>query len=156
VNPAGGNFRLEETVNNVAGNILPKENYFMHTEGNYFRNRIHAGHAVNVGEFLYSSAYAKGEGWSSVEVRYDTFLNYTVGNLFVYTSGPDASISYAASGNAFYPRKVGVSINNTVIDTMQEMNFMTYTKASFPVPISLISTNSAAISFDNITTFTSD
>ena len=156
VNPGGGNLRLAETVNNVAGNILPKEEYFMHTEGNYFRNKIHAGHAVNVGEFLYSSAYDKGEGWSSADLRHNTFINYTNSNLFVYTGGPDATISYAASGNAFYPRKIGVSINNVVIDTMQQMNFMTYTKASFPVPISVISSNSAAISFDDITTFTSD
>nr|MBA2500031.1 hypothetical protein [Chitinophagaceae bacterium] len=156
INPAGGNLRLAETVNDVAGNILPKEEYFMHKEGNYFRNKIHAGHAVNVGEFLYSSAYDKGEGWSSADLRHNTFINYTNSNLFVYTGGPDATISYAAAGNAFYPRKVGVRINNVVIDTMQEMNFMTYAKASFPVPISVISTNSAAISFDDITAFTSD
>src|SRR5690606_3086544 len=36
INSAGGNLRLSETVNNVAGNILPNEAYFMHTAGNYF------------------------------------------------------------------------------------------------------------------------
>ncbi|HET9434545.1 MAG TPA: hypothetical protein VFO37_12350, partial [Chitinophagaceae bacterium] len=33
VNPVGGNLRMLDAVNNVAGNILPPEPYFMFTEG---------------------------------------------------------------------------------------------------------------------------
>ncbi len=59
------NLRLQITINNVAGNTLPADPYFMYTTGKYYRDRINAGYAVNVGEYLYSSSYDKGEGWSS-------------------------------------------------------------------------------------------
>ncbi|HVE61003.1 MAG TPA: hypothetical protein VNA26_04245, partial [Chitinophagaceae bacterium] len=64
----GVNLRLQASANNVAGNTLPVEPYFMHKVGRYFRDRINPGYAVNVGEYLYSSAYDKGEGWSSADI----------------------------------------------------------------------------------------
>ncbi|MBN8789169.1 MAG: hypothetical protein J0I84_18975 [Terrimonas sp.] len=43
VNPSGNNLRLTDEVNNVAANVLPAEQYFMHTEGQYFKNKINSG-----------------------------------------------------------------------------------------------------------------
>ena len=58
-----GNLRLQNTVNNVAGNVLPPEPYFMFTEGKYFRDYINPGYYVDAGEYVHSSSYDKGEGW---------------------------------------------------------------------------------------------
>jgi hypothetical protein len=61
VNPSGGNFRLQPAVNNVAGNTLPAEPFFMHTAGTYYRNIIHNGRAELVGDsYTYSSSYDYG------------------------------------------------------------------------------------------------
>ena len=46
----GTNLRLVPTANNIAGNTLPAEPYFMYTAGAYFRDRINNGRAVDVGE----------------------------------------------------------------------------------------------------------
>jgi len=156
LNPAGGNLRLENTANNVAGNTLSPEPYFMYTTGNYFKNKINAGNAVNVGEYLYSSSYDIGEGWSSADIAANKILSYTVSNLFTYTGGPDATLKYNASGNAIYYRKVGTKINGVVIDTMQQLDFFNYVKASYSVPISTLSSNTAKIDFTNMTAFGSD
>ena len=63
VNPAGGNLRMQETVNNVAGNILPPEPYFMFTEGKYYKNYINTGYYIDAGEYIHSSSYDRGESW---------------------------------------------------------------------------------------------
>src|SRR5687768_6239717 len=57
INPAGGNKRLVPTINNVAGNTLPPEPYFIHTQGLYYGQRLNPGYAAVVGEYVYSSSY---------------------------------------------------------------------------------------------------
>ena len=59
------NLRLRPATNNIAGNTLLPDTYFTHVLGNYFRERINSGYASVVGEYVYSSAYDKGEGFSS-------------------------------------------------------------------------------------------
>ena len=63
VNPAGGNLRLMNVVNNVAGNVLPAEPYFMFTEGKYCKNYLNAGYYIDAGEYVHSSTYDRGESW---------------------------------------------------------------------------------------------
>jgi hypothetical protein len=58
------NLRLASTANNVSGTTLTPDAYFMHTVGKYFKDRLNPGYAVNVGEYLYSSSYDKGEGYT--------------------------------------------------------------------------------------------
>ncbi|MDP9230870.1 MAG: C25 family cysteine peptidase, partial [Bacteroidota bacterium] len=156
VNTAGNNLRLITTPNNVASNVLPAEQYFMHTTGTYYRYRINGGRAENVGEYLFSSSYDKGEGWSSNDIDSNSLLTSTQSNLFVYTAGPDATINYSAFGNTVNQRRVGVNINGVVIDTTQVMDYFNYVKASYPVPISILSSNTADVEFDNIATISYD
>ena len=60
INTSGNNLRLTAAANNVAGNILPPEPYFMYTAGAYFREKINGGYAVHVDvQYLYSSSYDK-------------------------------------------------------------------------------------------------
>lgn len=108
VNPAGNNKRLVTTANNVAGTTLSPEPYFMYTAGQYFKNRIHNGKAVNVGSYFYSSSYDEAEGWTSTEITSNATLSginygsntFTFSNLFTYSGGPDAKLVVAVSGNA--------------------------------------------------------
>lgn len=148
VNPSGGNLRMVDEANNVAGNTLDPEPYFMYTYGKYFKNRINPGNAGLVGEYIYSSAYDKGEGYSSGDIRPSTPLNETVNNLFVYTAGPAGTFFIAGSGNALYNRNFRVNINNTqVVDAV--MNVFNDLRQQVTLPVSLISSGSAAVRIIN-------
>ncbi len=69
-------------------------------------------------------------------------------NLFVYGSGPAASLRFGLVGVADDLRTVQVSVNGTIlVDTV--MNSFSDLQSSRPVPLSLISGNSANISFIN-------
>ena len=120
------NLRLQTTANNVAGTSLTVDNYFMYTAGKYFRDRLNPGYAVNVGEFLYSSSYDKGEGWTSSEIvsTFDTSCNRTTGkhsliftNLNIYTgaSVPLSKFKIAVSGNEINQRRFLAKINSDSI-----------------------------------------
>lgn len=103
------NLRIETAANNVTGNSLPVEPYFMYTAGKYFKDKVNLGYAVNVGENLYSSSYDKGEGWTTQDlvstatkdsIKYGRhYFSFT--NLFVYNGGgtPDPGLKVAVSGN---------------------------------------------------------
>ena len=127
------NLRLAPTVNNVAGNTLPAEPYFMYTTGQHFRAKMNFGYAVNVGDYLYSSSYDKGEGWSSADIV--TGFNstsvvygqnkYVFNNLHVYSGGPASKFKIAASGNMINQRRYLAALNSDSLigRTMDFFNF---------------------------------
>ncbi len=78
INPAGSNLRFSDVQNNVAGNSLPAEPYFMNTAGVYYKNRINPGFAIPVGFYVYSSSYDIGEGWSSTEITPGAGLTHQI------------------------------------------------------------------------------
>ena len=154
VNTAGGNRRLENTANNVAGNTLPAEPYFMHTLGTYFRNRSNGGYAVNVGTLqqptlIYSSSYDIGEGFSSAEIATNASNTATLSNLWVYPSGPDPSFKIAVSGNALRQRFIRTSINGDEV-LRQKVDYFNYGVDEASFPLSKITSNSATIQVTNV------
>ncbi|MCC7526826.1 MAG: hypothetical protein IT250_18520, partial [Chitinophagaceae bacterium] len=104
VNPLAGNLRVVNDVNNIAGNTLAAEPYFMYTYRKDYKSRINAGYAGLVGEYVYSSVYDKGEGYTSGDIRPSTPFNESVTNLYPYTGGPSGSFFIASAGNALYNR----------------------------------------------------
>src|SRR5690606_6555769 len=69
VNPGGSSRQYVNTPNNVAGNTLPAEPYFIHTAGTYYKNKINPGRSEVVGKsFTYSSSYDQGESYTSQDV----------------------------------------------------------------------------------------
>ncbi|HUP13489.1 MAG TPA: hypothetical protein VM187_14795, partial [Niastella sp.] len=150
VSTSGTNQRLAETANNTAGNTLTPEPYFMHTAGTYYRSQLNPGFAINVGQYLYSSSYDNGEGWTSTNIDSVNVLTTNLTDLYVYPSGPDAVLKFTAFGKAIQTRRIGVRINNTIIDTTLHMDFFDAARKSYPVPISLLASNIANIEFDNI------
>lgn len=148
VNPSGGNLRVVNEVNDIAGNTLAPEPYFMYTYGKYYKNRINPGYAGLIGEYIYSSVYDKGEGYTSGDIRPDKPVSETVNNLYVYAGGPDATFFIAGSGNALYNRSLRVSINNTqVVDVV--MNLFNDQRRQVTLPAGLISGGTAAVKITN-------
>src|SRR5579875_1054495 len=159
VNPVtASNLRLQNTANNIAGNSLPAETYFMYTVGKYFRDKINPGYAVNVGEYLYSSSYDKGEGWTSADIGTSAYTggvsygtnSYTFSNLYVYNSGPAVKFKIAVSGNAVTARyyKAGINAKDSVVGN--EVDFFSYSVDSTTFPVSVISSGTATVTVTNM------
>jgi hypothetical protein len=144
------NLRLATTANNVAGNTLPAEPYFMHTVGRYYREKINAGYAVNVGEYMYSSSYDKGEGWSSLDMGKNASVSATFSNLFVFAGGPAPKFRIATSGNAYNYRRYRANINGDSV-LGNSIDFFATAVDSINFPLSLISGGEAAVSVTNQT-----
>ena len=136
INPAGGNRRLQNTANNVAGNILPPEPYFMFTEGKYFFDYINHGYYVDAGEYVRSSSYDKGEGFVSWDI-YPGQPRNLAHKLYPYLSGPDATFSINAFGNSINLRNFIVKLNSDSIFGTQ-LDYENQTKSSVSVPLTTL------------------
>jgi hypothetical protein len=149
VNPTGNTFHYSQTNNNVSGNTLPAETYFMYTAGSYFRNGgVNPGYAQVVGEYIYSSSYDIGEFWSTTSIVPGTPYTDTKSNLYVAGGGPNASIRFGMVGTADDPRTVALTVNGTqVVDTV--MNSFNDLLTTETVPLSLISSSTATVGYVN-------
>lgn len=150
VNPAGNNFRLTPTTNNLPTSLTP-EPYFIYTTGVYHKTKINPGFAAVVGEYVYASDYDKGEGWSSSDIGRNGISSNNFSNLYPYT-GAGATVPVLkinASGNALNSRQFEVRVNNNLVAT-KTMDFFDIIKADIPLGISDISSGSANIDIKNI------
>ncbi len=136
-----------------------KEPYFMNTRGVYYKSRINPGYAAVVGEYVYSSSYDIGEGWSSGGIG--AGAGFALSNVFdtinLYPSGPAASFRLAASGNALNPRRVRVKLfSTTILDSA--MDYFGYLKVQVNnIPLStFIGTDLAGIAVENVSPVTND
>jgi len=147
---AGANLRLVQT-NNDLSSPLPAESYFMHKAANYYRNVINSGFGAVVGSTVYSSSFDEGEGFTSPEFRPANPLISTQNNLFVAMGGPAAMLKFSAAGRALNIRTVRVTVNGTAVaDTsMNYFNAMIDESSNNILPLSVISTNTASIQFNN-------
>lgn len=145
VNPAGNNLRFVSAANNVSGNTLSPEPYFMNTRSVFYRNKINPGLGLDLREYVYSSSYDMGEGWTSDDVAPNFALSYYFDTLNMYSGGPAPSFYFAAAGNAQNQRNIRVKLYNTIVDDEPMSNF-TYLKknlanlpaADFPSPDHLL------------------
>jgi Peptidase family C25/CARDB len=134
VNTTAPNKRFVSTSNNVAGNSLPAETYFIDKVGQYQKTQINPGYAVVVGEYVYSSSYDKGEGWSSFDMSPQLNVVASFDPLYVYPSGPDPVLSFTAAGKAINPRNIKVSVNaDTIISMSLDYFDMIKVDSTFPI-----------------------
>lgn len=160
VNTSSPNKRIIQT-NNDLSSVLPAESFFMHSLKVGFRFFYNLGFAAVVGttaagaEYVYSSTYDIGEGYTSNEFRPASPFTTTQSNLFIAPGGPDASLYYTSAGRALNTRTVRVRVNGTIVSD-KEMNYFNYLKETESVPLSLISSNTAAIQFATTSTETTD
>ncbi|MFM2138887.1 MAG: hypothetical protein RJA57_1194, partial [Bacteroidota bacterium] len=149
VNASGGNLRLRPATNNLPTALQP-EPYFLHTVGRYYRERIFNGTGVVVGSVLYSSDYEGGEGYTSNDIGLGATRTENLGSLFPYLGpgAPDPVIRVNASGNALNTRTFEVSLNGSVAGT-QTMNYYDHVKASFTLPLSVLSSGTGVLAVKN-------
>lgn len=149
VNPAGNNLRYTQTANPVAGTTLTPDAYFMRRVEQYYKSKINRGYAAVIGEYVYSSSYDVGEGWSSPDIFPGFNLSKVFSNLNVYQAGPPNSVrmSIGAAGNALHPRNLFVNFyNDTVLKV--DMSFFTDKKdTAWNIPLAkLLSPNDLPVS----------
>jgi len=133
VNPAGGNARFVPTTFSLPS-AIPLEPYFIHTQGNYYREKLNPGYAAVVGEYVYSSAYDQGEGWTSNDIGTNQTRLIPYLNLNPYTGAgaPAPILKINATGNALNPRQIEVKVNGSIVQNVT-MDFFEYVKAGIPV-----------------------
>ncbi|MDB5202395.1 MAG: hypothetical protein JWQ27_1804 [Ferruginibacter sp.] len=116
VNPSGGNFRFTNAANTAPSAATP-EPYFMRKVDMYFNNQLNKGNARTFPEYVYSSSYDLGEGWTSADVAPNFDLVHQFSGLNVYTAGPANSLSVRvnAFGNAPNARNLRVRLFNNIV-----------------------------------------
>jgi hypothetical protein len=117
----GANLRIVDDANNVSGNTLPAEPYFIYHYRYDFQNMINRGRAVYYGTNVYSSTYDIGEWWSSYEIYPGSPLTINAGNLYAANVSVQPQLNVAVAGNSVVNgsgRTINISVNgSTVINT---------------------------------------
>ena len=150
VNTTGTNLRFVQTANNVAGNTLPAEPWFIYSARNNFKDRINNGIAlVAGGEYVYSSTYDQGEMWATQDIYPASPLSINLANLHVAPAGPNAIFSMSVAGNAPNLRTYTAGINNTQVISAQLNSFEARVDKNPSVPLSVLSSNSTTITITN-------
>ena len=143
VNPSGGNLRYLQSPNNVVGNSLPADDYFMRRIEVHYKSQINKGIAAVIGEYVFSSSYDVGEGWTTNDIFSCCLLSNNLSNLNVYRFGPTNNVMFTvgAVGNALYSRELLAKFYNTTI-LQTPMPFFNYHKDTVRnLPLSLLLSN---------------
>lgn len=151
INSTTANARLATVPNNVAANVLPAENFFNYKLGKYFKDVQNPGYGIDFGEVVHSSAFDFGEGWASNDIYVAPYgpgnLIDANNNLFVYPSGPAATITAVAAGNYTAYRNLSLKINNTTISTKGINGYEISKFNNIPVPLATFSGDAANVEF---------
>ncbi len=140
VNPAGGNLRYITALNNTAGNTLPADPYFMRRIETHYRSQINRGYAAVIGEYVYSSSYDIGEGWTSDNAAPCCAVSKDLQNMNRYAAGPPNSVTFTvhAAGNALNPRELYARFYSTQV-LLKPMPYFNYLKDTIRnLPLSLL------------------
>lgn len=155
VNISQAGSRYIDVNNNIAGNSLPVEPYFMYTAGMYYRTYDNLGlpipnqgFASLVGQYVYSSSYDQGEIFASNDLVPSSSISTTLTDLNVMSGGPNAYFKFGALGNAINTRNVKVRVNGVEVkDTV--MNYYDDLVTMVPVDNSTISSGTVTAQFNN-------
>ena len=139
VNPAGSNLRYTAAVNNTAGNVLPADPYFMRRIEQHYKDQMNKGYAAVLIEYVYSSSYDVGEGWTSSDIYPCCAIFKDLQNMNRYAAGPPNSVMFTvtAVGNALNPRELVAKFYNTTIlqKPMPYFNFLKDTVRNLPLTL---------------------
>ena len=147
VNTTSPNLRFTAMANTAPSAATP-DAYYMNTMHNYLRVRLNRGYANQVGEYVYSSSYDKGEGWTSNDIGTGSNFNFQLPGANVYAAGPANSVSVKveAAGNAPNNRNLVVKINDLEIfnEAMPDFEYKKVSVNNLPVS-SVVSPNNAVV-----------
>lgn len=152
VNPGGGNLRYVQSPNTAPANTTP-DPYFMRSVDYYYNNQINRGEARPVGEYVYSSSYDPGEGWSSNDIYPCCDIKKEFNDLNVYNQAPSNSFSIRinAAGCAPNSRNLRVKLFQTEItaspySSQVSMPNFEYKRLNIgDLPLSIIQNNSLQV-----------
>jgi len=147
VNTASNNLRYVNTVNTPPGSMLA-ESYFMRKTDIYYRRWLNRGFAKIVGEYIYSSAYDQGEGYTTNDFSPCCNLNQAFGSLNVYSAGPSSGVSVrtVAFGNAGNSRNLRLKVGTTTVYDSAMFGFTSQSVNVNNLPLSyLLSSNSITL-----------
>lgn len=113
--PSGNAARMASAPNDLIGNNLPAEPYFLHTHAQVYRNRMHPGFGVNLGLNVYSSSFEAGEGWASLDILPGSPIRADLGDLYVAGGGPQPSYRLSVFGIGSNPRTLRLLANGTEV-----------------------------------------
>jgi hypothetical protein len=142
VNTAGNNLRYLQSANTAPSTATP-DAYFMRSIDSFYHRVQNRGYANQVGEYVYSSSYDAGEGWTTGDASSCCALFQLFTGLNVYRSGPQNSLTLRAyaAGNAPNPRSFVIKFYGNPIDSVP-MPYFDYTKmVRTNLPISLLPNN---------------
>jgi hypothetical protein len=157
VNTSGAGTRYTNVANNVAGNSLPAEQYFMYTTGVYFTMGVtNPGFASLVGQYVYSSSYDQGEVYGSGDIYNSTPYSWPVTIQNVSAAGPSTcTLKFGAMGNAINTRNIKVQVNGVVVkDTV--MDYFNDLVTTAPVDKSTINSGAVTFQFTNTSANSTD
>lgn len=148
VNPAGGNLRYAAGANNPPASGTP-EPYFMRSTDLFFKSLINRGFANQVGEYIYSSSYDAGEGYTSNDITPAAELSRVFSSLNVYTAGPanGVSVRIGVFGNAPNYRRFSVRLGTNQIYDSATDGFTMQRATITNIPLSYLQSS------NNITIF---
>ncbi len=158
VNPGGSNRHYVNTLNDVAGNTLTPEPFFIHTAANYNKGKINPGRSEVVGKsFTYSSSYDQGESYTSGDIVAGAVANsnFTALHPYLGNDAPNAIIKVNAAGNATNPRRFVVNVNGDSVYGAT-MDYYEYVKGTAEMSMSKISGGSASVQVRNMGTSAND
>jgi hypothetical protein len=149
VSPGTTNFRLTPATFTLPS-AIPVEPYFIHTAGRYYKEKWNLGYAAVVGEYIYSSAYDMGEGFTSNDIYGGSTLSEPFSNLnpSAAPGAPAPILKVNATGNSLDPRQFDVKVNSNTVAT-QVMDYFDYIKMNIPLAVSDISSGTANIDIEN-------
>jgi hypothetical protein len=152
VNDATPNARFQNTVNDVAGNTLPAQPYFMEHSSINYNARINLGRAELVGSsYTYSSSFDYGEGYTAGDLGGGRSLPVRFSLLRQY-NGADAPAPYVTVhvvGNAINQRVLRVTLNGDSL-IGERLDYYDYKKINKPFAISQVSSGTADLVFTNL------
>jgi len=138
VNSATPNLRYTTGATLPVGSMTP-DNYFMRRYEVHYKGIQNRGYAAVLGEYVYSSSFDSGEGWTSDDVFPCCALAVDLENMNVYQTGPANSVSFSvgAAGNALNGRELVVKFYNDTIlkESMPYFNYLKKTVTGLPLSL---------------------
>ncbi len=156
VNTGAANKRFANAVNDVAGNVLPVEPYFMYKLGKYFKNQMNVGYGYDLGELVSASSYETAEGWSSNNIAPAGKLADNNALLRVYTSGPTATLHTVSAGNAYTSRSLTTKLRGNTIVTTPINGYNISRVTSTAIPLAYFVNDSARFEFSSASSSAAD
>ncbi len=155
--PSNPNLRFTDASNTIPTTPPPPDAYFMYKHKINFKDMLNRGFAQNAGEYVYSSAYDKGEFWSTNEINTSTPYSVITNPFYPANVGINATLKAGFAGNAQLSRDIELSLNgsasNIVSGTLNSLDVAEFTNPNIPYAALTAANNTFSIKIITTNTF---